>query len=819
MKRIKNLNPSILALLVFSVFIFVRYKHFIITEPIDSIDLHAHIDLIKKLKTQLLNGNLIFYDNTVFTGWPVLVFYSFLPYVLTGLISIPMNLFTSSSVTLSAHLLIVTGLSLLNFIIYYASLPFINDIFDGFKKPSYSGHKKEINIALALFINLFTFWFIKHNTNLGAAGIIHIGYYNQLFGWFALFLYIGLLYRYISRGNNNLYFCSAISVTVLLLTHNLTAFYALCIGGLAILWFSGKRFGLLGIHVFGVLLGSFWLFPLMYYIGDYTVFNPILGERGPGLIKVFFEYPLYSQIISLMSMIKGNFIPLDYTNTFILILVAAAIINKDIRKSRLISSLIMFTILIALLLINDYAIASLPLSIHYYRFIGFTIIIYVLILSLVCVSFYKKDLIIRYKPYLSAYRICMILVLVFCFFSALRLPNEYLSKSTVVTKSKFSNQHDVLEHLKTVDKDSRVYFENFADDNRYPPDFSDRYLPSVFNQKTGIESVSYTFIEQSVPYRLINYSTAALGAKTYSTSKLSTERNALDSDTLISQLKSFGITHIVAGSKKFTENLQSHTVQPPVSINNYLIIKIQNSKNSKIEIPSKTLVGFIDIKGNIKFSLLDYYFYINENLTKKYELLNIETIQNIPEKINTIIVNHLPDDINNFVEINKLKEKKIIFINFEPTVFNINHYNIKYPHNIEKAYFLNLNYYLNKAVRLPKRLQNITQTDTETPVEIKPAKVSWNSDNQEFTITDLVPGMLYRINYTYFPYFHTGAGKLYRGSKDRMYLIPGNDEVTVEFNIYHSWPFWIGVLFTIIALVVLVSVKLNRLQKIIGYTW
>ncbi|NIV43222.1 MAG: hypothetical protein GWN11_12625 [Candidatus Dadabacteria bacterium] len=813
MKRIKNLNPSILALLVFSIFIFIRYKHFITTEPIDSIDLHAHIDLIKKLKIHLFNGNLIFYDNTAFTGWPVLVFYSFLPYVLTALISIPMDLFTNSSVTLSAHLLIVTGLSLLNFIIFYAALPFINDIFEGFKNPSYSEHKKEINIALALFINLFTFWFIKHNTNLGAAGIIHIGYYNQLFGWFALFLYIGLLYRYISKENNNLYYSSAISVTVLLLTHNLTVFYALCIGGLTILWFSGKRFGLLGIHFFGVLLASFWLFPLMYYIGDYTVFNPILGERGPGLIKVFFEYPLYSEIISLLSIIKGNFIPLDYTNTFILILVAAAIINKDIRKSRLISSLIIFTILIAFLLINDYAIASLPLSIHYYRLIGFTIIIYVLILSVVCVSFYKKDLIIGSKSYLSAYRICMIVVLLICFVSALRLPNEYLSKSTVVTKAKFSNQHDVLEYLKTVDKDSRVYFENFADDNRYPPDFSDRYLPSVFNQKTGIESVSYTFIEQSVPYRLINYSTAALGANTYSTSKLNTERNALDSDTLISQLRSFGITHIVAGSDKFTKNLQNHSVRPPVSKNNYQVIKIQNSPNNKIEIPSKTLVGFVDIKGSIKFSLLDYYFYISENLTKKYELLNIENIHNIPEKIDTVIVNHLPDNINKFVEINELKEKKIIFLNFEPTVFNINHYNIKYPHNIEKAYFLNLNYYLNKVVRLPKRLQGINHKETETPVDIKTAKVSWNSDDQKLTITGLVAGMIYRINYTYFPYFHTGGGKLYRGSKDRMYLIPGNDKVAIEFNIYYSWPFWIGVLFTMVALVVLVSVKLNRLQK------
>lgn len=810
MTRIRALNPSVIILLVFSCFVFLRYKHFITTEPIDSVDLHAHIDLIKKLKAQLLSGNLIFYDSTSFTGWPALVFYAFLPYLITTIISLPLDLFTKYSVELSTHLLIVTGLSLLNFIIYYAAMPFFNDMFENFKNSRHHQLKKEIQTFLALFISLFTFWFLKHNINLGASGIIHIGYYNQLFGWYALFIYIGLLYRYIQAGDKNLFFYCAVSLAAALLTHSLTAFYCMCIGGLCIMWFSNQRLRLLGIHLLGVLLTAFWLFPVIYYIGDYAVYNPVLGEHGPGLLKVFFEYPLYNEIISILNLLKGNFILLDYTNTLIIILLATALLNVDIRRTKLLSSLILFTILIAFLLINEYAISSLYLGIHYYRLIGLTIILYIFILSLVGVSLYKKDFIIRSKTNLLSYRITLIIVLIICFTTGFMLPNEYRKDpAEVVGKDIFKPQNGVLHHLKSEDKNSRVYFENFSDDKKYPPEFSVRYMPSVLTIETGMETALYTFIEHSTSYRLISLSANLLGSQIYGPSQLAHGRAKLSSDTLIGQLKAFGITHIVSTDGKFYKRVRPYSIKPPVSINNYQIITIQKNPFIKIEVPDKQIIGFIDLTGNLKFSLLDYYFYINENLTNNFELIQLDDPSRVPNQIDTLIINHLPGDVDTFVSKYGYEDKNILFINFEPSIFNINHYKPNYFRNIEKGYFINLSYYLDKVVQLPKRLVNGKIAKSIGTPDLQTANLSWNAKSQSFTMHNLQPGAIYRINYSYFPYFHTDEGTLFRGSKDRIFLIPDTQTVNVTFTSLYSFAFWIGVLCSIIALTILILIKIK----------
>ncbi|NIQ15293.1 MAG: hypothetical protein GTO02_13135, partial [Candidatus Dadabacteria bacterium] len=59
----------------------------------------------------------------------------------------------------------------------------------------------------------------------------------------------------------------------------------------------------------------------------------------------------------------------------------------------------------------------------------------------------------------------------------------------------------------------------------------------------------------------------------------------------------------------------------------------------RVELASKSLIGYADLKNNLPFNLIEYYFYFNDDLAKSYDLILLENLKDIPDNIDKVIIN------------------------------------------------------------------------------------------------------------------------------------------------------------------------------------
>ncbi len=229
----------------------------------------------------------------------------------------------------------------------------------------------------------------------------------------------------------------------------------------------------------------------------------------------------------------------------------------------------------------------------------------------------------------------------------------------------------------------------------------------------------------------------------------------------------------------------------------------------------KIPIGYIDLKNNLKFNHIDYDFYLNKYLTTNYELINLNKLSNIPTQIDTLIINYLPEDINLFIKNNNLKDKKILFIDFNNQLFIINHYNPYYPDNIQLETYKLIRKYLNKTINLENQLESLYPNAVNQMLLTNQNNVlvNWEDNNQKFNLSGLVPKKMYRINYGYFPYWHTNDGQLFRGSGDRMFFVPDKSEANFKFTKLKSPSTWIGFGLTILGIAYLVMISYRTKYK------
>ena len=145
----------------------------------------------------------------------------------------------------------------------------------------------------------------------------------------------------------------------------------------------------------------------------------------------------------------------------------------------------------------------------------------------------------------------------------------------------------------------------------------------------------------------------------------------------------------------------------------------------------------------------------------------------------------------------------------------VNHYTPYFSTNREKDKYEYLEKYLDYINIVP------LSQGTEPSKIIKANNIipqfTWEPGNQNFRLSHLIPGTVYRINYSYFPYWHTNDGILMRGSMERMYFIPYGENAEFSYTKLYSASTWIGWLLTVLGILYICSLyNLIRLNKCKG---
>lgn len=795
---------SPLLLLFLSFFFLVYWFSFLISsQPWPSSDLPFHINTIINLKSLWYEGVYSYYDPYTFTGWPALQFYGFIPFLSTVFLSYLFDLFTDNSVIFSINTLIVIVSSSLIFSLYYAAKPFFNDLFDDFSDVSFLNYKVYLERLLVLNLLLFCFWFLNfdyQDFSVGIGAPLFTGLYGQMFGWHALILYVGLITRVIKyEGNKNFWFL-CLSIPISFLCHTLTSIFTLLIGLLCFLWFRESRLKIFKAHILGFGILGFWLIPLLQFMGEYTIFYP---KEQADFLGIILRYPIIDFIKSIISTLSGDFVLINYTFLLIWLLIFTALVSQQIRKTKLLSSFLIFILLLIALFSSGYIIRSIPIGIHYYRFTGMIMLMIVLLFSVVSLSWYKK--LIRFEKYQKGFSIIYVSIILICFLFNLFIPHTYLAifkSNKELIADQFKDRQKLLNYFIEENSEGRVYFEYLNQYKKHKPLFSHHFLPSLIYRKTGYESIVGVQILQSKSYRYIIERMSMLDAFTYTSDKLNSKINiGLNDKTIINQLKSFGITHLVSGTNQFFQRVSKFSIDEVVEIDSQKIIKIQETPFKKIDFNKKQLIGFFDNNGNLPFSLVDHYFFSTEFLTNNFELIEIKEIKSIPDQLSALIVND-----NDELKLTDLK-LKVFNINFVENYSKINHYKpLRKEKNSELYLYREIANYFENFFDIQEKLKSVIKDNKKIlndEVNNIP-ELEWSPNNQKFKLSNLHPGYVYRINYSYFPYWHTYDGVLLRGSGERMFFIPKKSTASFKYTRLYSYSTWIGWLLTILSFVYLI---------------
>lgn len=762
-----RIAPSLLLWLE-AAFVLWWFRYYFSATPLPAVDLPAHVRLIEAFKQHWLKGDFSFYDHTSFTGWAPFVFDGWIPALITTLASYPISLFSNETVLVACHILMVFGLAFLPFLMRWTIEPLFLEL-----KSFNTAEEEKLRWLLNLSIVTFSFWFINHDHQwhgIGGAGITNIGLYNQLFGWYFLLWYLGALWRQLGKQEQHTK-SVAFSFGGLYLSHNMTFVFACYIFIMVLLWYP-NRWRIFKAHLLGFGLTMFWSLPAIYYLSDFSAYDPYrpVGD----FLTLFLRYPIFELIQAVISAIHGQFSLINPTYILMCVLLATFLTSEKVRQTKLLFPFFLFSILGVIFFSSDYVGASLPFPIHYYRFLGYLFLLLTLLII-------PLPLVLQYLTRGPAL-VCSLLVV--CFVCTIFMPHsERKMIQQRNTPQYLWNEETVLDYFKLQPNKGRVFFEYLTDYKFFPP-LSAHYMESKLYSRTGFESANDCFIQRTLAYRMLVASAKLLSADTYNVPLLFTDHAQLDDATKISQLREFGITHLVIGTKTFFERVKSFALEEPKKIGRYWVVKLQDPP-AAITPLSKTPIGYVDNNGSLPFEFMQFYFYTRGKLSNNYELISLSNAKTIPEQIKTIIVNGSNSD-------RKTEGKEIVSLDYRYNPV-INHFSKTLQTNLELVKFVLSERYLDKTLKL-----------AASPLPVLPSteknEFAWSNDGQTMHLSGLKSGGLYRINYSYFPYWRSADGAVLRGSQERIFFLGNGDHALLAFAKYRAPVTWIGLILSLLSI-------------------
>ncbi len=754
-----------------------------------------------KLAQPWWRGNIPFYDPETFSGWPVFQFYAFLAHLVAALLSHPLSLFVTEAARLSVHVILVIGCASFPCFVYYAARPLLTELFAGNESVA-----RRQQWLLALSTGVLSFWFLNHDGQwygIGAAAVMNIGLYSQLFGWIFFLLHLGALFRFLQQDDPTKTRLISVFFALLLLSHAMTFVYSAFLVFLSCCWFAEKRWVLFRAHLLGVLLTAFWLVPMLWFTANYTALD-IYRPTGD-FLELFFRYPLYGLLRGLRSWLQGHFTALDPTNIVIMLLCLTLLCHQAFKGSRLLITFMVFNLLGLVVFSSGFIASSLPIGFHYYRFLGYVFLLALLLLSVVPLVF-LKDLLGPEQQIHYRLRVVTLAVVAFvCLIAQMKLPHFERGKIAGLNPHSYLASEDrVLDYFSQQSAKGRVIFEYFDNYKRFPF-LSCHYMITNLKKRSGFEPINGLFLQSTLAYLFPIGSLNSLGVRTWSGPTVYLEGAKLDDATKIEQLKSFGVTHIVLSNAEAVKRLRPFLLEDPVEIGLYSILHIAQAPYERVAPLKKELLGYLDLKGNLPFKIVSFYFYARQQLYSRFELIEIKKGQTIPKELVGLIANGADseNDLNSLLgplaTVPHWWPTALIRLNYD-NPYLLKHYGVWYQHNVELDNYKAAAKFLDQIYRLPNRLlRQIPSRTIAVESSYKP-ELQWSASFQSFTLSGLERGKMLRLNYSYFPFWHSSDGEIYRGLAERIFFLPNKESAHCSYTKLYSLPAWLGSLLSLIAL-------------------
>ncbi|HEY9758050.1 MAG TPA: hypothetical protein V6C97_22985 [Oculatellaceae cyanobacterium] len=773
-------------------------------------DLPGHIAAVEKMMQQIPHFRTTFFDPGWFAGWAFDSFYAPLGHIVTAVLAYPLALISKDPAQYATHLCLGLGSALLPLSVWYFSAGLARSMKRG----------RDLTAAeatiLALSVCFLTFWFLnndKENNNLGWGAIMGIGLYTQLFAWHLFLLHGGALVRLIETGKRRYEVLCATLFGALFLTHTLTGLLSFGFVLLLSFWYWKQAWQLWRVHLIGLALTSYWFLPAVVYGKQVSVVSTIKGSGD--MLEVMFRYPTNLLVRHTESCLAGHGGPIDAAYLLVPLYFALMFILPQLRRSSVFVAFCCTDIVAYIVTGSAFVAKCFNLTIHYYRFLGDELLVLMALMALVPFAlmqpFYDNESQGKWHVLLFKKAVLITLILVNCvgIYSTIAFANPNRQKVIDLYNKTPANQDEVIDYFRKQTLKGRVFFEFFDDDGKYGS-WAAHYLESRLFQETGFESMSGLFIESSNAYRLPGTAMANLDAHVWVTCLVFSNPDNKSEEQQIRQLKECGVTHIVCGKdSKVFEKIKTHLLNPPNLIGPFAICQIAPLPLWQVAPldANKTLVGYVDKAGTLPFEYLQFYAFTNNNISSKFEFIDMtkrRPIPDVPIVITNTGENVEPLKISDSRDLVKTRPLQINFAQYDL----IDDEHVWYQESPELDYFVAVSDYM-KRFQLAKRLEMMRDSLPEKlrlpqPYNGTPT-FDWADSYQSIILKNLEPGKLVKVDYSYLPFWHSSQADIYQGTNAQMYVLPRANAVRLNYNQLQSVYYWVGLLLSLSSLVYLVG--------------
>jgi len=783
------LSPSLSILILFSLWLLYWFHIFLDHELQSNTDLFGHIAMVERLGAAWWHNPIVFYDRAWFTGWPAFQFYGFVAHLIAWVVSMPLSFITTDSARLAIYVVSVVQLTTLHWSVFYAAKPFFSEVTDSFNG---AYHSEGLH---AVVVCVFTFWFLNQDgatAGVGASAILGAGLYSQLLGWHLLLLYVGLLGRILSNSNKRQVKVGRSSLPILLATmicaHTLTTLYALFFGVLAFLRFSERRWFLLQTHLIGLGLSAFWLLPMIALNSDYGVNHTEPPVNS--FLSTIFRYPWIDLARSFRGIFQGQFPVFSALELIIPLLMLLLFMSPRLGQWRITSNFSVFILIGLVLFSSPFLATALPLGIHYYRLDSYAILLLLPLLS-AAPFVYKLSPVVRSSILLGASLVAL---------STILLPSRELGFVHATNKEKaFTDQQQVINYFKGKEGVGRVLFDHFIDYKIFSP-LTPHYMSSNLFKESGIETINGVFIQSSVAYQFPIAMAIALGLEHYTAPLPFTNLAKINTADATGGLRRYGVTHIVSFNGPHLAALSPFLAGPTTQFGPYIILPLRATADSIVSAVKSPIVGYFDQSGSLPFRLIEYFFFEHANLRNNFEVIELSDSVVIPAGISVLLFNGTAEKAQQIAI--EHPDLNVVDMNFIPLT-TIDHYNIHYNYHRGPESYIEARPYLEHVLQRLQVVLDKALLEQKQNYSSKPISLRWFNADQEFALEGLEPGQMVRINYSYFPFWSTRDGVLFRGSSERMIFLPNSQSAHFSYSRWQIGASWWGMFITIVCVVLL----------------
>jgi hypothetical protein len=381
------------------------------------------------------------------------------------------------------------------------------------------------------------------------------------------------------------------------------------------------------------------------------------------------------------------------------------------------------------------------------------------------------------------------------------LPGVELGFVNAVNRERiFADQRDVLNFFKGRKGVGRVLFDYFVDPKRFLP-ATPHYMSSNLFKDSGLETINGLFIQSSVAYQFPITMAVALGLDHYTAPLPFADPDGIETADAIKRLLNFGVTHIVSTEGPHLEPLGPFLDGQIVRYGPYVILPLKGGEFSPVTTVTGPVVGYLDQSGTLPFRLMEYFFYENADLLNSFEIIHLSDAADLPSGVSLLLVN---GDIHEAEEIARHNPKlEVVAINFVPSKA-MNHYNVRYNFHRGTEDYAEAKPYLQQILKttlkpsLDRLISSVNMS--ENPNE---PRLRWSDTDQEFDLDGLEPRKMVRINYSYFPFWNSSDGVLYRGGAERMIFFPKGRSAHFSYSRWQVTASWWGMGATVASVILL----------------